>query len=98
MKQQVVDRARGVVGAVLGKPCGGAALDVMAVDPEVDRHGDEFLWIYLKYDDNNPKGLPEPTAMLGLTDQLRTELLGVDVEAFPVVSFIADSEVELDAR
>ena len=98
MKQQVVDRARGVVEAVLGKPCGGAALDVMAVDPEVDRHGDEFLWIYLKYDDNNPKGLPEPSAMLGLTDQLRTELLGVDVEAFPVVSFIADSEVELDAR
>ena len=54
MKQQVVDRARGVVEAVLGKPYAGAALDVMAVNPEVDGHGDEFLWIYLKYDDGNP--------------------------------------------
>ena len=98
MKQQVVERARGVVEAVLGKPCGGAALDVMAVNPEVDGHGDEFLWIYLKYDDGNPKGLPAPPERLGLTDRLRTELLSADVEAFPVVSFIADSEVELDAR
>ena len=64
MKQQVVDRARGVVEAVLGKPCGGAALDVMAVGPEVDGHGDEFLWIYLKYDDD-PRGLPNPRRCLG---------------------------------
>ena len=98
MKQQVAERARGVVETVLGEPCGGAALDVMAVNPEVDGHGDEFLWIYVRYDDGSPKGLPDPSARLGLTDRLRTELLGADVDAFPVVSFIAESEIELEPK
>ena len=98
MKQQVVERARGVVEAILSKPCEGASLDVMSVYPEVDGYGDEFLWIYLKYDDGDPDGLPDPSARLDLIDRMRTELLDADVEAFPVVSFIAESEAELDLR
>lgn len=98
MKQQIVERARGIVETVLGKPYTGAAPDVMSVNPEVDSYGDGFFWTYLKYDDGNPKCLSDPSARLRLTDRLRTELLGADVKAFPVVSFIAESEVEPDGR
>ena len=98
MKQQIVERARGIVETVLGKPYTGAAPDVMSVNPEVDSYGDGFFWTYLKYDDGNPKCLSDPSARLRLTDRLRTELLGAEVEAFPVVSFIVESEVEPDGR
>lgn len=43
MKQQVVDRARGVVEAVLGKPYAGAALDVPPWFPdEMRKFGQTF--------------------------------------------------------
>ena len=96
MKQQVVDRARGVVEALLHKQCPDGALAVLSVKPEVDGYGDELLWVYLKYDDNNPKSFPEPLARVRLKVSLATELQAADVEASPVVSFVAESEVGAD--
>ena len=93
MKQQVVDRARSVVEALLRKQYPDGALAVLLVKPDVDGYGDELLWIYLKYDDNNPKSLPEPLARLRLKVRLRDELRAADVEASPVVSFVAESDV-----
>ena len=75
-----------------------AALEVLSVNPEVDGYGDEFLWIYLKYDDGkHGKGVPNSSARLRLKGRLRSELQGANVEAFPVVSFIAESEVESES-
>ena len=97
MKQQVVDRARGVVEAFLQKQFPDGALAVLSVKPEVDGHGDEFLWFYLKYDDSKgAKGIPEPLARVRLKVSLATELQAADVEASPVVSFVAESEVGAD--
>ena len=98
MKQQVVDRARGVVEALLHKQYPDGALAVLLVKPDVDGYGDELLWIYLRYDDNNPKSLPEPLARLRLKVRLRDELRAADVEAFPVVSFVAESDVGVYLR
>ena len=99
MKQQILEQARGTVEVFLRKQYADAALEVLTVNPEVDGDGDEFLWICLKYDDGeHGKGAPDSLARLRLTDLLRTELQGADVEPFPVVSFIAESEVEFDLR
>ena len=95
MKQRILERARSTVEGFLHQQCAGTTLSVLSVDPEVDGHGDEFLWISLTYDDGgDAKGLPDPLARIRLKDRLRTELQDADVEAFPVFSFIAESELE----
>ena len=95
MKQQVLERARSTVGAFLHEQCADTTLEVLSVEPEVDGYGDEFLLIRLTYDDgNDAKGLPDSLARIRLKGRLRAELQGADVEAFPVVSFTAESEVE----
>ena len=94
MKQQTLERARITLEVFLHQQCADTALSVLSVNPEVDGYGDEFLWIRFTYDDSNgARGLPDSLARLKLIDRLRTELQGEDVEAFPVVSFIAESEV-----
>lgn len=99
MKQQVLERARASVEAYLRKQYADAALDVLSVDSEVDGDGEEFLWISLKYDDGDGgKGLPDSLTRIEMKDRLRTELQGSEMEAFPVFSFIAASEVESDVR
>ncbi len=95
MKQQVLKRARNRVEACLHEQSAGAGLDVLSVDVKVDGDGDEFLWVYLKYDDGNGAGgLPDTDARLRLTDRLHSELEDAEVGAFPVFSFVAGSDVE----
>lgn len=95
MKQRILERARSTVEGFLHQQCADTTLSVLSVDPEVDGHGDEFLWISLTYDDGrDAKRLPGSLARIRLKDRLRTELRDADVEAFPVFSFIAESEVE----
>ena len=94
MKQRVLERARNTVDGFLHRQCADTTLGVLSVDPEVDGDGDEFLLIRFTYDDSNgDKGLPDSLAQLKLIDRLWDELEDADVEASPVVSFIAESEV-----
>ena len=95
MKQQILDRARSTVEAFLRAQYADTTLAVLAVDPEVDGDGDEFLWISLKFDDGiaAPR-LPDSLALIRLKARLRSELESVDVEAFPVVEFVAESEID----
>ena len=93
MKQQILERARSTVEGFLHQQCADTTLDVLSVRPEVDGY-DEVLLIRFKYDDSNgAKGLPDSLARIKLVGRLRTELQGEDIEAFPIVSFIAESEV-----
>lgn len=95
MKQKTLERARSTVDAFLRSRCADTTLAVLSVAPEVDGYGDEFLWIALTYDDgDDANGLPDSLARIRLKAGLRTELQVADVEEFPVVSFIAESEVE----
>ena len=94
MKQQILERARSTVEGFLHQQCANTTLGVLSVNPEVDGDGDEFLLIRFTYDDSNgAKGLPDSLAQIELIDRLYNELQDADVEASPVVSFIADSEV-----
>ena len=93
MKQRILERARSTVDGFLRQQCADTTLAVLSVNPEVDGDGDEFLLVRFTYDDGNVKGLPDSLARIKLIGRLRTELQGEDIEAFPVVSFIAESEV-----
>ena len=93
MKQQVLERARSTVEDFLHRQCADTTLGVLSVNPEVDDY-DEVLLIRFTYDDSNgTKGLPDSLAQIKLIGRLRTELQSEDIEAFPVVSFLAESEV-----
>ena len=94
MKQQILERARSTVEGFLHRQCADTTLGVLSVKPDVDGYGDELLFIRFTYDDSNgAKGLPDSLARLRLKDRLRTELRGAEVDASPVVSFTASSEV-----
>ena len=93
MKQQVLERARSTVEDFLHRHCADTTLGVLSVNPEVDDY-DEVLLIRFTYDDSNgAEGLPDSLAQIKLIGRLRTELQSEDIEAFPVVSFLAESEV-----
>ena len=95
MEQQVLKRARSRIEACLHEQGTGAGLDVLSVDVKVDGDGDEFLWVYLKYDDGNGAGGPPDTdTRIRLTDRLHSELAEARVGVFPVFSFVAESDVE----
>ena len=94
MKQQILERARRTVEGFLHQQCADTTLSVLSVNPEVDGYGDELLLIRFAYGDGNgAKGIPDSLAQIKLIDRLCTELQDADVEASPIVSFIADSEV-----
>ena len=94
MKQRILEQARSTVEGFLHHQCADTTLGVLSVNPEVDGYGDEFLLIRFTYDDSNgTKGLPDSSARIELMDRLWTELEDADIEASPVVSFIAESEV-----
>ena len=94
MKQKILERARSTVEGFLHQQCANTTLGVLSVNPEVDGDGDELLLVHLTYDDSNgTNGLPDSSARIKLIGRLRTELQGQDIEAFPVVSFTAESEV-----
>ena len=95
MKQRVLERARSTVDAVLRKHCADTTLEVLRMYPDFGSYGDEILLIDFKYDDSeDAKPLPGPVARDRLIGHLHTELQDADVEAFPVVSFTAESEIE----
>ena len=94
MKQRVLEQARSTVEGFLHRQCADTTLGVLSVDPEVDGYGDELLLVHLTYDDSNgAEGLPDSLARIRLVGRLRSELQDKDIEAFPVVSFTAESEV-----
>ena len=93
MKQRVLEQARSTVEGFLHRQCADTTLGVLSVNPEVDDY-EEVLLIRFTYDDSNgAAGLPDSLARIKLVGRLRTELQGEDIEALPVVSFIAKSEV-----
>ena len=95
MKQQVLERARSTVEGFLQQQCADTTLSALSVNSEVDGYGDELLWIRFAYDDgSDAKGLPDSLALIRLKGRLHAELKDADVEAFPIVSFTAESEVD----
>ena len=94
MKRRVLERARSTVDGFLHRQCADTTLGVLSVNPEVNGYGEDVLFIRFTYDDSNgDAGLPDSLAQLKLIDRLWDELEDADIEADPVVSFVAESEV-----
>lgn len=91
MKEQTLKRAQSAIEDVLREWTTDVALDVLSLGPEVDGDGDEFLWVRLVYD-GEPGTLGSETTM-ELTGRLRSRLEKMDVETFPVLSFVARSDL-----
>ena len=94
MKQRVLEQARSIVDGFLHRHCADTTLGVLSVNPEVNGYDEDVLLIRFTYDDSNGVGgLPDSLAQLKLIDRLWDEFEDADIEADPVVSFIAESEV-----
>ncbi len=92
MKEQVLERAQTTIRDVLGEQPTGVALHILSVGPEVDGDGEEFLYIRLVYD-GGPDMLDSNTT-IGLSRRMRSAFEKADVEAFPVLSFVAQSDLD----
>ena len=92
MKEEVLERAKGVIASALQKRRGSVPLDLYEVRPEVGGDGDEFLWITVVYD-GAPRILGGRTTGT-VRRRLRLKLQEADVEAFPVIAFTARSDLE----
>ena len=92
MKQQVLERARTVVEDVLQEQSTSVPMEILSIRPEVDGDGDEFIWVRLIHD--REPGTLGGEMQLGLMRRIRSRLEEVDVDAFPVLSFVARSDTE----
>ena len=92
MKEQVLERAQTAIEDVLCGQPRGAALRVLSMGPEVDGDGEEFLYIRLVYE-GGADALDSDTT-IGLSRRMRSAFEEADVEAFPVLSFVARSDLD----
>ena len=96
MKQRTLERARRTVDAFLHQRYADTTLTVLSVHPDVDGSG-EVLLVRLTYDDDSDaKGLPESLERIRMIGKLQAELQDQDVDAFPVISYTAKSEVGVE--
>ena len=95
MKQRTLACARRTVESFLRQQCAGTTLAVLSVNPEPDGFGGERLVVRCTYDDaKDAKGFPDSSGRERMEDRLRPELKHLGIKTFPVVTFIAESEVE----
>ena len=95
MKHKTLACARRTVESFLRQQCAGTTLAVLSVNPEPDGFGGERLVVRCTYDDaKDAKGFPDSAGRERLEDRLRPELKHMGIKTFPVITFIAESEVE----
>lgn len=92
MKPETLKQARRVIDAVLRERHGEVKFVKISVNSDVDEDGDEFLWVKAVYD-GQPKNIDTEKAT-SMVRHLRPKLEEVDVEAFPVISYIAKSDLK----
>lgn len=88
MTLQNLSRVKDVVEATLRERCGDV-FELVAVRPDFDEYGDEILVIKAVF--NKDRLGARRTS--GLRRDLRRRVAEAGTEAFPVVSFIAKSEL-----
>lgn len=81
----------GIVRHVLRQQLGGAKIDSFSITPSVDEDGVAVLVVKVVFDEE--RGPPDPRATSSLLRFLRPQLMEAGEDAFPVVSFIAKSEL-----
>ena len=88
MTEHDLPKVKDVIEQTLIERCGDG-LELIAVRPDFDQYGDEILVIKAIF--NEDRLGAQRTS--GLIRHLRPKLAEVGTEAFPVISFIAKSEL-----
>ena len=88
MTQQDLPRVKNIVEATLRERCGNV-FELIVVKPDFNQYGDEILVIKAVH----RKDRLDTKRTSGLIRHLRPKLAEVGTEAFPVISYIARSEL-----
>ena len=89
MTEHDLPKVKEIVEQTLRERCGNV-FELIAVRPDFNEYGDEILVIKAIF--NEDRLGAQRTS--GLIRHLRPKLAAVDTEAFPVISFIAKSELQ----
>ena len=88
MTEHDLPKVKDVIEETLRERCGDV-FELIAVRPDFDQYGDEILVIKAIFDKDRLDAQKTP----GLIRHLRPKLAEVGTEAFPIISFIAKSEL-----
>ena len=88
MTEHDLPKVKDVIEQTLRERCGDV-FELIAVRPDFDQYGDEILVIKAIFNEDR-LGVQRTS---GLIRHLRSKLAEVGTEAFPVISFIAKSEL-----
>ncbi|MEO0411020.1 MAG: hypothetical protein AAF221_04155 [Pseudomonadota bacterium] len=81
----------GVIREVLKKKLSGVSINAVDIAPDFDEFGDPILRVKVIYKDQGKTPLQ---GLSGLVRNIRPSLSRMQEERFPVMSFIASSEME----
>ena len=88
MTPELLDRAREVIIEAIRSRYDVPFVKI-TVTPDLDRDGDEFLWVKAVYD-GQPENI-DTRKSITMVREIRPKLA---VEAFPVISYIAKSDLK----
>ena len=88
MTEHASPKVKDIIEETLRERCGNV-FELIAVRPDFDEYGDEILVIKAIFDKDR-LGAEQTSGLIRL---LRPKLAEVGTEAFPVISFIAKSEL-----
>ena len=79
-----------LVGNIVKRQFSEAVINNVDVKPDVDSDGDAVLRVTIVFETND-KTL-DRNKMVGLVRHIRSELAEIELESFPLVSFVAKAE------
>ena len=92
MNTRTLTNARKIIDRAMRDHYRDVAFVVINVSPDVDEDGQEFLWVRAVYD--GEPSVIDTRKSLTMVRELRPKLDDLEVDAFPVISYIAKSDYE----
>ena len=81
----------GIIWSVLRSRLDGVKIVSISIRPDVDQYGDDIFWIDIIFDTTGKRLDPRVTSTL--VRRLRPRLASIGEHAFPIVSFISESDI-----
>lgn len=91
MTPELLDRARAIINEAIRTRYDVPFVKI-SVTPDLDRDGDEFLLVKAVYD-GQPNNI-DTRKSITMVREIRPKLAEVAVDAFPVISYIAKSDLK----
>lgn len=92
MSPEMLDQAKKVIDEVIRSRYDEVAFVKITVTPHIDGDGEEFLWVKAVYE-GKPANI-DTRKSVTMVRHIRPKLAEVAVDAFPVISYIAKSDLK----